>query len=495
MVKMGARAMSPGGALLRRSRMFSIPKPLADPPTNLALSESKSPTMTKAYPQHQAITSPLSSREKGDWGFKRPFPLKSTMATTTPLIRVKHLDTVESVTDFSSAADHALSLQKFQEMRVAMSVPKTTRRVIAGKPSTSDMFVKSVFEEDLDFTDVEKGQGDDRRWKFRGPWLARMTEGELMEYVQKRVRPRRAAFRQLLRTRMAEEMTARRNRAAVDEGKPMPRKVEAKHITETQFLDYLHSLRNDRVTLYALVSQFLDLAPLGEPVGVSSALFQSFMPSSSNAPNSPWGKSGPPLSHPSAGISYLRTSSVMENHPVYGPQERRTPVQARIMYPRSGGMSAKLGVGGFIAFAPQGDNEFNVRGSSHLKHKPEMLAGIRFLDTTTPGGAKAYVEPRTATVDPSGKVILEVRETGLEAQLIAKENKGQAQIYDDSDMPRDVDFSTPSFDSFAAEQERLNEVVDELLVQDSEQATSAEKDVVGSSSSYGLDGPDGKNQQ
>lgn len=465
--------------------MFSIPKPLPEPPNHLSLAENRSPTMTRAYPQHQAITSPLSSREKGDWGLKRPFPLKSTMATTTPLIRVKQLDTIESVTDFSSAADHALSLEKFQEMRVAMSIPKSQTRTLAGRPSASDVFRKSVFEEETDFTYIEDGKSDDRRWKFRGPWLARMTEGELMEYVKKRVRPRRAAFRQLLKARMAEEMTARQNREAQDAGKPTPRPIEPRSIKETDFLEYLRSLRNDRVTLYALVSQFLDLAPLGEPVGINSALVQSFMKSSKNASHSPWGKTGPPMSHPSAGISYLRTNAIMENHPVYGPQDKRTPVQARIMYPRMGGVPARLGVGGFIANAPSGDNEFNARGSTYLRNQPKMLAGIKFLDTTTHGGAKAYVEPHSATVDPSGKILLEVKETGPEAQLIAKEAKGQAQIYDDSIMRREVPRPTPVLAEPAPEDQRMDQVADELLEGDQQSGT----EVLGSADSYGLNDP------
>ncbi|KYK61404.1 hypothetical protein DCS_02546 [Drechmeria coniospora] len=457
---MGGRAVSPGAALLRTSRMFSMPKPLPEPQsTNLHFGDHRSNTMTKQYPQYQSITSPLSSREKGDWGYKRPFPLKSTMATSTPLIRIKQVDTIEHVTDFASAADHSLSLEKFQELRVALSVPKSSDR----RNSRSDLWYKSVFEEDMDFTNLQRGvPGDDRRWKFQGPWLARMTEGDFMEYLNKKVRPKRTRFRVLLKDRLAQDITTRQNSIALEQGKPTPPAVEAKDITEEQFTDYLRSLRNDRVTLYSLVSKFLDLAPLGQPVG----FIQSFWSKQDTAaPESPYGKSGPPPSHPSAGISYLRTSSFMENHPVYGPQAKRTPALARVVYPRLGPSPAKLGVGGFVADAPPGDNEFNIRhGRGRTAANKTMLNGIMHLDTQTFGGAKAYVEPQTASVDPSGKVVLQLRETYPEAQVIAKENKGISHIYHDGATKRVV---APKKSAQQAANEagkwRMERVSDEIL--------------------------------
>ncbi|KAK5991140.1 hypothetical protein PT974_09418 [Cladobotryum mycophilum] len=458
---MGGRAISPGGALLRTSRMFSIPKPLPEPQsTNLHIGDHKSNTMTRQYPQHQSITSPLSSREKGDWGFKRPFPLKSTMATSTPLIRIKQVDTIENVTNFASAADHSLSLEKFQELRVAMAVPQNVDRRQTGQSTPrTELWHKSVFEEDMDFTDFKRGRGDDRRWKFQGPWLARMTEGDFVEYLNKKVRPRRAQFRELLKNKLAEDISA----------------------------DYLRSLRNDRVTLYALVSKFLDLAPLGQPVGFIQTFWSN---KDSSAPESPYGKSGPPPSHPSAGISYLRTSSFMENHPVYGPQSKRTPALARVVYPRIGPAPAKLGVGGFVANAPAGDTEFNVRhGMKRGAANKTMLNGIMYLDTTTVGGAKAYVEAQTASVDPSGKVVLQLRETAPEAQLIARENKGLAEIYHDGVtkryVPTETDEEEAALEPLPNPDEwRMDRVADEIL-----EEGRAEKDIVSSSSSYGLGTP------
>jgi hypothetical protein len=230
------------------------------------------------------------------------------------------------------------------------------------------------------------------------------------------------------------------------------------------------------------VSQFLDLAPLSEPsVGFVNS-FTSFLGKRDKA-QSPYGKAGPPLTHPSAGISYLRTPSIMDNHPVYGPQAKQTPVQARILYPRVGSHSAKLGVGGFVSNSPPGDNEFNSWKSRYKLSNKQMLTGIRFLDTTTPGGAKCYIEPRSATVDPSGRVVLKVFETTAEAQLIAKENQGKAKIYNDAPMQRNV----PAPASTPREEQRMDRVADELLKASEEpEAQQQEKEVLGSSSSYGL---------
>ncbi|OAA76468.1 hypothetical protein LEL_06152 [Akanthomyces lecanii RCEF 1005] len=446
---MGGRAVSPGAALLRSSRMFSMPKPLPEPHAGLQhISDRSSKSMTKSQPQMQSVTTPLSSRQNGDWGFKRSFPLKTTLNTSTPLIRLKNIDAMENVTDFESAADHTLSLEKFQELRIAMSIPK--KRAEAGSTLRETPGNKSVFEERFDATDGDRA--DHLRWKYEGPWLARMTEGEFMRYLDKQVRPQRAQFRALLRKGLAEDITARQNSYAMEKGIDAPPSVAAADITEAQFTEYLRALRNDRAVLYAIVSKFLDLAPLGQPVGVVQSLFPPLA-------ESPWGKAGPPTTHPSAGISYLRTGSVMENHPVYGPQGRRTPTLARLISPRSINTPPRLGVAGFVADPPPGDNEFNTRNPKGKGASRHAANGIANLDTTTFGGAKAYIEPVSASVDPSGRVLLELKEAGAEAQVIAKENSGKSTVYHDGPMKRDLRPQEAGLDAAA---QRMQAVADDL---------------------------------
>ncbi|KAM0236332.1 hypothetical protein ACHAPO_004964 [Fusarium lateritium] len=476
---MAPKTVSPGGRLMKASRLFSLPKPLGEPQSNnLHIGDHKSPTMTRQYPQYQAITSPLSSREKGDWGFKRPFPLKSTLTTSTPLIRVKQVDSIESVTDFASAADHALSLEKFQEMRIAMSIPKN--KDTNAKTFTTATWHKSVFEEDLDFTERRQGRKDDKRWRFKGPWLARMTEGEFIGYLEKAVRPKRAQFKGLLLERLVQSHNEEKAQSAMEQGTEAPEKITIDDVTPEWYTEYVRSLRNDRAALYGLVSKFLDLAPLGQPIGIMQGLIAAGV---NAATDSPYGKSGPPPSHPSAGISYLRTNSFMANHPLYGPQKQPTPTLARVVYPRQGPSPAKLGVGGFVADSPPGDNEFNNRYFSRqrISTNKKMLTGISHLDTTTYGGAKAYVSPETATVDPSGRVVVTLREAEPEAQLIAKEAKGRGQVYDSSKKTKKENNTGVKDDPW-----RKDRVADELLGDGN--AAAPEGDAVSSSKNYGLDG-------
>lgn len=446
---MGGSAASPGGALLRTSRMFSMPKPLQDShgAVQAALRGKSSESMTKSQPRMQSVTSPLTSRQNGDWGFKRAFPLKTTLKTSTPLIRLKNLDARENVTDFESAADHTLSLEKFQELRVAMSLPK--KKADAASTIAQPPGDKSVFEESLDTTDAE-GNSELRRWKFEGPWLANMTEGDFIRYLEKQVRPRRRQFRALLREKLAEDITARQNKIAMETGKTAPPVLTSSDITDAQFTEYLRALRNDRVVLYDIVAKFLDLAPLGRPVGI----VQSLRP----VAESPWGTSGPPRTHPSAGISYLRTSSFLENHPVYGPQGRRTPVTARVVSPRLSNSPPRLGVAGFVADPPTGDNMFNVRYAKGGRNNNPVFDGIKNLDITTYGGAKVYVDPATASVDSSGNIILELKEAGAEAQVIARENSGKATVYEDGPMKRDARLQEAQ-----AADARLNTITSEIL--------------------------------
>ncbi|KAG5997553.1 hypothetical protein E4U52_003832 [Claviceps spartinae] len=431
---MGGRAVSPGAALLRTSRMFSIPKPLPEPSSPNQLhpqhDQRTTPTMTKAFPQHQSITSPIASRKTGDWGLKRPFPLKTTMATSTPLIRIKHLDSVESVTDFSSAADHTLSLQKFQELRVAISLPQGVRtpgRTFKSETAT----LKSAFEEDSDVTDPRDRRNSGSRWKFNGPWLAGMNQRQFTEYLKKTVYPRRAEFRELLKKKLAEDLTVRQNNASLETGTPPSKAIEISDITQEQLTEYMRRLRNDRTTLYDLIYEFLDLAPLGLPMGMTGVLELLDR-------NKLYGKQGPPASHPSAGISYLRTSAYIQNHPIYGPQQSRTPVLARVVSPMIHGRKAKLGVGGFIADVPSGP-DFSPNLSRYNNTANSCINGILHLDLTTYGGAKAYVEPHTATVDRNGKVILRLHNANAEAQLIASESKGLSRIYLSDNAPSPSD--------------------------------------------------------
>ncbi|RDA88748.1 hypothetical protein CP532_4109 [Ophiocordyceps camponoti-leonardi (nom. inval.)] len=419
-------ARSPGAALLRSSRLFSLPKPLPDPTkVSRGGKEIGSSTKTLPHPTHQSIASPPQHRELGDWGFKRPFPRKTTLATSTPLIRVKQVDSRENVTDFSSAADYSMSLEKFRELRVPVcfrEIDEEGKRV-----PTSLLSHKSVFERDVDFTHLPPDQNSaemfDKRWKFSGPWVNRLSELEFDRYLKTKVQPRRAEFRALLKDLLAQDLTATQNRAARDKGNEPPPPVKVEEITKKQFTEFLRKIRYDRILSFGLTSSFLDMGPLGHP---GRSLRDILLPTRGHITSSPYSKMGPPQSHPSAGISYLRTNAAMENHPIYGPQKKRTPVEARILHPKLGFSTGKLGVGGFVTSPPDGNSKFNERRNGKLP-----VPGIDFLDLKTYGGGKYYVEPLLASLDPRGRIVLKVIEPSDVATLIEQERKtGSNLVYE-----------------------------------------------------------------
>ncbi|KAF6820270.1 mitochondrial ribosomal protein subunit [Colletotrichum sojae] len=421
---MSAR-LSPGGALLRSSRMFSVPKPLPPPGGDAAnILRYQSPTMTTAYPTHQSITTPESSRALGDWGFKRSLPVRKTTKSSTPVVRIKQIDSIESVTDYASAADHTISLQKFQELNLPLSQPGPGRSRLAGMTFAT----KSVFEDDADFTALEPGCDEHKRWKFNGPWLAGLTSGEFNRFVEKKVRNKREEFRAFLKERLAAEKTAEEHQKSLDAGTELPQQVLARDITDEEVVDYQRRLRADRVRLYSLISEFLDLAPLQPPTSLMNFTESTLKMKTPSL----YAENGPPPSHPSAGLSYLRTASVIENHPVYGPQAQQAPVLARIISPRTGPASAKLGVGGFVTDTPPGDTAFNLRSIRGTKN---TIAGIAAFDPDIKGGAKAFVSPTSAHIESNGKVVITLAEASDEAQLVTKEMVGKAKIYNDRTEP------------------------------------------------------------
>ncbi|KAI1095937.1 mitochondrial ribosomal protein MRP51 [Rostrohypoxylon terebratum] len=416
---MSVSSVSPGAVLLRSSRMFSLPPPIPPPADHSLAFKHNSSTATINFPTHQTVTTTSSSRLTGDWGFKRPFPLKTTTKTTYPLIRVKKVDSIEQITDFDSSSDHTLTLRKFQELSLPLSVPTFS----------STQLLKSVFEEDSDVTaldEVQKKELVKKRWKFTGPWLAGMTDGDFRRFLERTVRGRRIEFRAFLRKTLAEELTARQTRDALEAAEEIPAKIVADDISEEQLNEYLRVLRKERMTLYNLVSQFLDLAPVD--IDVALRLLGKFMPGSAKdlESSSPYGINGPPPTHPSAGISYLRTRNFLENHPLYGPQKHHTPIKARVLKPVNQGTQNYrpiLGVAGFVANTASSEvyNSTNPKGT----FKSHQQRNQFLLDLEKRGGTKIYVNPTSATTDPEGRIIITVDEPDHQAEVVQKEFVGE----------------------------------------------------------------------
>ena len=392
---MALKRMSPTASLLRTSRLFSLP-PLLPKPTSdfTATANFDSDTATLPYPTQAAIETTESSLRRGDWGLKRPLPRQSTYEkTTTPTLRIHNIDSIDHITDYDSAADHVLNLRKWQEMNLPVSMPLTRNKVSGYDPPVS------AFESDIDNTEGTGRGNSQRRWKYKGPWLAGKTDGEFKEYVEKKVRRRKFEFRQFIRQRLSERLTAQRRETAIESGEDIqPGIVE---ISENDVEAYMKELRGDEEKLNALVEQFLDLPNAAQTSGAMML----------------YNERGPPTTHPSAGLSYLRTKSHIHNHPVLGPMEVEPPIPGRVLAPQKrGGRGARIqalvGVAGVAA------DDFNV--SMWKSMEPP---GLTTFDPDIPGGAKVWVHPDTSSIDSSGRIEMRWRDRASDNTMAIYQGK------------------------------------------------------------------------
>ncbi|KAJ8128312.1 hypothetical protein O1611_g5320 [Lasiodiplodia mahajangana] len=436
---MASRSVSPGAALLRTSRMFSMPNPIpASPGDYSSATKHHSATATINYPTHLTITTPPISRMSGDWGLKRPLPLKTTTKQTIPLVRIRQMDSTEHITDFRSASDHTMTLKKFQELNMPITVP-------AARQSDKDLFTrypKSVFEEDGDITAIDPEQAqstENKRWKFKGPWLAGMTDGEFNRWLEKNVRTRRTEFRAYLREIYAKELTEDRKREAIRDQLPIPPEVKAGDITDLEFMEHLRDLRQDRLVLFRHVGRFLDLAPLGTDSKLLGTM--KYNRAQMFDKENPYGTNGPPITHPSAGLSYLRTPNFIDNHPIYGPQKYHPPVKTRVLKPRNPGTGVHepiIGVAGFVA-----DRAMDQRILGYSVTSPRATTLAR-LELDQRGGGKLYYKLDSATVDSSGRVRISISDPGSSTvELVVKELLGEDGAKNEVYMGAILGTSTP----------------------------------------------------
>lgn len=393
------KRLSPTANLLRTSRLFSLPPPLPKPSADLSTTRSsESETATLPYPINASIQTTESSLGRGDWGLKRPLPLKSTTKSSTPTIHIDNIDSIDHITDFDSAADHVLTLRKWQELDMPISLAEKQRTATgASKPS------RSVFDSQYDNTHFDnRTQSEDppmklnrQRWKYGGPWLAGQSDIQFQEYVRK-VKKRKPDFRQFLHTQLATIKAAARRREAVEEGTDA--ETVGVSVTKEEVDNYVKHLRNDDDAMQKVLEEFLDL-PRNEVQTQGRGI-------------SDYDENGPPTTHPSAGLSYLRTGSRIFNHPNFGPQASETPVEGRVVAPQKiqGRTQARalIGVGGVVGV------------DSRYTYTKNEEPGLASFDPDIPGGAKLWVNPRKAIVGSQGKIELIVDRATKNAVNIAR---------------------------------------------------------------------------
>jgi hypothetical protein len=311
-------------------------------------------------------------------------------------------------------------------MNVPLQTPMKTKSDRATGIIDVQPPAKSVFEKDIDTTessaDYSFSQAD-KRWKFKGPWLAGLTEGEFQHYIANEVGRKKEDFRKFLRGACAAAATRELRDNPENDGAVPDNVIQASDITDEQLSLYIKRLRQDDADLFKHIRTFLDLPPsVPPPVDEEEIFGQAVdgiynsgpLPPSRTTPvsTSPYAASGPPKTHPSAGLSYSRTASWIFNHPAYGPQRAHPPVQARIVLPKqssTGNMPPRLGVGGVVTDTPGGADAgaFETR-ASQLNHREIAIPGLIAVEPEKEGGSKVYVSPQHASIDTKGRIILTV---------------------------------------------------------------------------------------
>ncbi|MDI1488855.1 MAG: hypothetical protein OHK93_008131 [Ramalina farinacea] len=377
---MSMSRISPTANLLRSSRLFALPPQVAPRSSSDAgaiRATADSDTATLPHPIHAAIETSESALGRGDWGLKRSLPLKSTTKPSSPNLFIENIDSIDHITDFGSANDHTRTLEKWQETALSLS-----RYAQNDKEALS-----SVFESKTDNTYAANRASAKNRWKFRGPWLAGQSRGDFDDYVQKRLRKKIPGFREYLRRILLSKKMADQRQAMLEE-EGFDTEAQEITITDSELDEFIKQLRKNTSTsrLEGYVQDFLDLPR--EESQRASQIHQDIQ------------TSGPPATHPSAGLSYLRSHSHTFNHPTYGPQDNKPPVQARVLAPQEYQKGRKrshavFGIAGVVA------NDSRATFTRSVEEDD-----VAILDPDKPGGGKVWLQLRKATINPQGRIEL-----------------------------------------------------------------------------------------
>ena len=194
------------------------------------------------------------------------------------------------------------------------------------------------------------------KWRFSGPFLQNMNPKELSRWLEKKVKPRKAEFMRHIKRWSYLKDNSRLS--SLPNREPTEQEIEQIKIN-------LPSIRSDPMTLEELVISFLDL-PTTQP---------------------------PPVTHPSAGLHYIRSPAFLPNHPYTGPEPISFAIPGRQLTGR--GSITLAGISGLIAKVIQVDN------AGYFDREPAILRENREV--------MRWYKPIWAIVDHEGAVLLEVR--------------------------------------------------------------------------------------
>ncbi|KAK6509919.1 hypothetical protein TWF481_004641 [Arthrobotrys musiformis] len=301
---MSSKSLGPTANLIRNSRLMAMPAPLTH-----TLSDSQ--LFRAPYPTHQAITTPESSRSRGDWGLKRSIPRK----VESTYIKYNDIDTIEHMTKIESAHDTVMTLKKWQEMDIPLQLRDQRAR----------SFTSAFYFENTPPPPQDQPDSAQPIWGYRKKFVQHMTPGQLKNFVNKKLVPRRKEFEAFadiwfnpptLPSDLSGPSSALPQTDSTTEPSPSPSlAAAASPPSETSKLTTLPNFsieppspalktaRFDSTKAYNVVREFLQI-PLREV---------------------------PMTIHPSAGMHYILDTSYLENHPEYGPN-RNKDIQARLIH-------------------------------------------------------------------------------------------------------------------------------------------------------------------
>ena len=482
---MTAARLSPAGNLLRNSKLFALPPSIALPPSRpTAEPVASSDTATTIYPTRAAIETPPSSLKTGDWGLKRNLPLKSTTNTSTPTIRLrKDFDSEYHITDFESAADHVVTLNKWSNVN-----PQVTSTPRWGATRSADRRIFSVFHPEVDNatslsssqlpnlqnaqrvpehlqTALQQLRADQKaeakargtplppprgelqpppkkakRWRYDGPWLAGMSNlefdrflkdltfqhrlGQFDDFLLLRDQDARDAAEAAANAAAAEgegSSTSEEQNPVTTEGRgtrlktesesanareklqtaqvfhsPLgrqelkPRGMGSDQANEQRLREIKKELRNDPEDFATVIADFLDLpdGPSAPATMYGTTPGGGWKSAREMSATPHYKEVGPPRTHPSAGLSYVRSTQFARNDAKIGPASSTTVLPARLLKDANQAdgnvdrRSQSIGVGGFLA-RPDNYGTKAVMGADQWKPVPggpKMV--VRLLETT-----------------------------------------------------------------------------------------------------------------
>ncbi|KAK5307335.1 hypothetical protein LTR99_000306 [Exophiala xenobiotica] len=439
---MTAARLSPAASLLRTSKLFALPPSLSLPLTEPSSEPvAFSDTATTPYPLRAALETPASSLNRGDWGLKRSLPVKTTTSSGTPTIRIQRgIDTPEHVADFESAADHVITLRKFQELNLRMTLPapkdkKYNERTSAFSPEidhTADTAPSTLDKKSLPSSWLAKSSAERvaelpkhlrdtldeaartksadtaseaaavpppqstqapdvfarRRWRYSGPYLAGMNGMQVENFLKKITREKRADFRAHVKQHLINERLAERRAEALEQGQAETVNDTPMEVSEEELTQYLRQLRSEPGKFGPLIVEFFDLADGPNP---SMMARDPWSYGRDTIAADQFKESGPPRTHPSAGLSYINSESFSQNDVVVGPRETRPPVPARLLKSVSTVHQRHIpyvGMAGFVIPQP-------LWGST--RDRNWQWKAVR-------DGPKTVVTPTSANISQAGKV-------------------------------------------------------------------------------------------